>query len=85
MQNSRYQLPNTIAGAPIADTRTSIHRIDPLIGQQIRSQDSAPQVTDARRLLQLALVLALAYVLFLAGWFWKTRARPQSVGRVVRF
>jgi hypothetical protein len=40
---------------------------------------------DARRLLQLGVGLAFAYLVFLVCWFWKTRDRPQGVGRVVRF
>jgi hypothetical protein len=43
------------------------------------------QVTDARRLLQLGLVLGFAYVVFLVCWFSRTRDRPHGVGRVVRF
>lgn len=40
---------------------------------------------DARRLLQLGVGLAFAYLVFLVCWFWKTRDRPHGVGRVVRF
>jgi hypothetical protein len=43
------------------------------------------QVTDARRLLQLGLVLGFAYVVFLVCWFWRTRDGSHGVGRVVRF
>ena len=40
---------------------------------------------DARRLLQLGLLLGFAYVVFLFCWFWRTRDRPRGAGRVVRF
>jgi hypothetical protein len=40
--------------------------------------------TDAKHLLQLAVVLAAAYVLFLAAWFWATRTRRSRVGSAAR-
>lgn len=43
---------------------------------------SAP--TDARRLLQLAVVLGAAYVLFLVAWFWGTRGHRGRVGSAAR-
>jgi hypothetical protein len=52
-----------------------------VISNSARGRD--PQ--DARELLQLGVMLALAYVLFLAFWFWKTRHRPHGARRVVRF
>jgi hypothetical protein len=39
---------------------------------------------DGRRLLQLALAFALAYVVFLTAWFWSTRERRSRVGRAAR-
>jgi hypothetical protein len=43
------------------------------------------RAADKRRLLELAIALGLAYVAFLAGWFWKTRGRPHGTQRLVRF
>jgi hypothetical protein len=41
---------------------------------------------DARLLLRLGLALGLAYIVFLAAWFWRTRNRTEgAVARVVRF
>jgi hypothetical protein len=39
---------------------------------------------EARFLLQLGIAFAAAYVLFLAVWFWSTRARRSRVGSAVR-
>jgi hypothetical protein len=39
---------------------------------------------EARVLLQLAVALAAAYVLFLAAWFWGTRDRRSRVESAVR-
>jgi hypothetical protein len=43
------------------------------------------KAAEKKRLLVLGLALGLAYIAFLAGWFWKTRGRPHGAGRVVRF
>ncbi|HEY6836002.1 MAG TPA: hypothetical protein VI142_05955 [Gaiellaceae bacterium] len=51
----------------------------------ISNNTSGLNPQDARRLLQLGLFLALAYVLFVALWLWRTRGRPHGAGRVVRF
>jgi hypothetical protein len=41
---------------------------------------------DARLLLRLGLGLGLAYIVFLAAWFWRTRHRTEgAAARVVRF
>jgi hypothetical protein len=40
--------------------------------------------TDARRLFQLAVALAAAYVLFLVTWFWATREHRGRVGSAAR-
>jgi len=60
-----------------------------LISTADRSSESpaGPQTKafERKRLLELGLALGLAYIAFLAGWFWKTRGRPHGVGRVVRF
>jgi len=50
-----------------------------------RPVEPQAQAVERRRLLELGLALGLAYVTFLVGWFWKTRGRRHSVGRVVRF
>ena len=51
----------------------------------VPSQETAPiSPTDARRLFQLAVALAAAYVLFLAAWFWGTRERRSRFGSAAR-
>ncbi len=41
---------------------------------------------DARLLVRLGLGLGLAYIVFLAAWFWRTRNRTEdAAARVVRF
>jgi hypothetical protein len=40
--------------------------------------------TDGRRLFQIAVAFALAYVVFLTVWFWGTRERRSRVGRAAR-
>jgi len=41
---------------------------------------------DARLLLRLGLGLGIAYIVFLAAWFWRTRNRTEgAAARVVRF
>jgi hypothetical protein len=40
--------------------------------------------SDGRRLFQLAVAFALAYVVFLTVWFWSTRERRSRVGRAAR-
>jgi hypothetical protein len=73
------------------------NRIQPYIKYWIASQNfrfsvisaadrpKQARAADKRRLLELAFALGLAYVAFLAGWFWKTRGRPHGAERVVRF
>jgi hypothetical protein len=39
---------------------------------------------DGRRLLQLAVAFAIAYVIFLTAWFLGTRERRSRVGRAAR-
>jgi hypothetical protein len=39
---------------------------------------------DGRRLFQIAVAFALAYVVFLTVWFWGTRERRSRVGRAAR-
>jgi hypothetical protein len=46
---------------------------------------AAGQLADARRLVQLGLVLGMAYALFLVLWFWRTWDRRHRLGRAVRF
>jgi hypothetical protein len=54
--------------------------------------DSAAAITpstdtsnpDGRRLFQLGIAFAAAYVLFLAVWFWGTRDRRSRVGGAAR-
>lgn len=72
-------------------------RIQPYIRYWIASQNfrvgvisaadrpNQARAADKRRLLELAIALGLAYVGFLAGWFWKTRGRPHGAQRLVRF
>lgn len=45
-------------------------------------ETSLPQ--DGRRLLQIAVAFAIAYVVFLTVWFWSTRERRTRVGRAAR-
>jgi len=57
----------------------------PAIGSSIASttfETSIPE--DGRRLLQLAVAFAIAYVIFLTAWFWSTRERRSRVGRAAR-
>jgi hypothetical protein len=37
--------------------------------------EAADQLTDTRRLVQIGLLLGMAYVAFLTLWFWRTRLR----------
>jgi hypothetical protein len=39
---------------------------------------------DGRLLFQLGVAFALAYVLFVAAWFWGTRDRRSRVGGAAR-
>lgn len=51
----------------------------------VTSKETAPSArTDARRLFQLAVALAAAYVLFLVAWFWATRQHRGRVGSAAR-
>jgi hypothetical protein len=43
------------------------------------------RIADARRLFQIALAFGIAYVLFLALWFWATRDRQRRVGGAAGF
>jgi hypothetical protein len=57
----------------------------PAIASEIASttfETSIPE--DGRRLLQLAVAFAFAYVIFLTAWFWSTRERRGRVGRAAR-
>jgi hypothetical protein len=45
-------------------------------------ETTVPQ--DGRRLLQIAVAFAIAYVVFLTAWFWGTRERRSRVGRAAR-
>jgi hypothetical protein len=42
--------------------------------------DVGEGLTDTRRLVQIGLVLGMAYVAFLTFWFWGTRARGRRAG-----
>lgn len=44
------------------------------------SPEVADGLTDTRRLVQIGLVLGMAYVAFLTFWFWGTRARGRRPG-----
>lgn len=49
--------------------------------QRVRpSPEAAERLTDTRRLVQIGIVLAMAYVAFLTLWFWGTRARRRIGG-----
>lgn len=80
-----------IAARHIRSTYRNVHSNDGSIAAQIdqnkviSNNTSGLNPQDARRLLQLGLFLALAYVLFVALWLWRTRGRPHGAGRVVRF
>jgi len=43
---------------------------------------AAGQLTDTRRVLQLGLVFALVYLVFLISWFWGTRGRRRGAAGV---
>jgi hypothetical protein len=44
------------------------------------SPEVAEGLTDTRRLVQIGLVLGMAYVAFLTFWFWGTRGRGRRAG-----
>jgi hypothetical protein len=93
--NTRYQLRNVISNSrwavlieiPAATARSAVRTCVDNTGQISRasSKTTAPSApSDARRLFQLAVALAAAYVLFLAAWFWGTRERRGRVGSAAR-
>jgi hypothetical protein len=88
----RYQSPKVISNGertiPITTVQTGVRtRADNANRISETSTAKTAEITpaDARRLFQLALALAFAYVLFLAAWFWGTRERRSRVGSAARF
>jgi hypothetical protein len=55
------------------------------ISEYISPQKRDEGVRNGRLLFRLAIAFAGAYLLFLAAWFWGTRARSSRVGGVARF
>jgi hypothetical protein len=76
LRNSQYQL------------RTSITDHKPAGVKAISSTNTVPiqlDNADRRHLVQLGAALGSAYALFLAFWFWWTRARTHRARRAVRY
>jgi hypothetical protein len=46
------------------------------------SRSTTGQLGDTRRVLELGLVFALVYLVFLTSWFWGTRGRRRRAGEV---
>jgi hypothetical protein len=79
----------TVAGAPgggepsIGPGKAKFLRTDvaALLGRVLpkspirHGPEAADQLTDTRRLVQIGLLLGMAYVAFLTLWFWRTRLR----------
>ena len=88
----QYQLRNSISHHASRDS-LAFRRLD-----ERHSRGSCAQIAsstasttfetslqqDGRRLLQIAVAFAIAYVLFLTVWFWGTRERRTRVGRAAR-
>jgi hypothetical protein len=51
-------------------------------GSTATSRSAAGQLGDTQRVLQLGLVFALVYLVFLISWFWGTRGRRRRAGEV---
>jgi len=76
-----HRVSNTISSHPLPSTPGSCRRIAASIAPT-RFEASIP--SDGRRLFQIAVAFALAYVVFLTVWFWGTRERRSRVGRAAR-
>jgi hypothetical protein len=50
-----------------------------------RRPEAPEQLTDTRRLVQIGLMLGMAYVAFLTFWFWGTRVRGRRARGGTRF
>lgn len=71
---------------PVIDSQSGSDNFSsPVIPARQSLSEPQAHAADKKRLLQLGLALGLAYVVFLAGWFWKTRGGRHGIGRVVRF
>jgi len=51
-------------------------------GSTAPSRSTAGQLGNTRRVLELGLVFALVYLVFLISWFWGTRGRRRRAGEV---
>jgi hypothetical protein len=51
-------------------------------GSTATSRSTTGQLGDTRRVLELGLVFALVYLVFLISWFWGTRGRRRRAGEV---
>jgi len=91
----RYQLRNVISNSHSVVSRgipeTAVRSSDRTCSKNASWIESATTKTtppsgptDARRLFQLALALAAAYVLFLVARFWTTREHRGRVGSAAR-
>ena len=84
ISESRWIVSPGIAVEPV-DHRLEHASITSFASHRDRPARQAPSApTDARRLLQLAVVLGAAYVLFLVAWFWGTREHRGRVGSAAR-
>jgi hypothetical protein len=88
----QYQLRNSIPRSLHTVSQTiSSHRV-PSAPESCRriaasiapTSFEASFPSDGRRLFQIAVAFALAYVVFLTVWFWGTRERRSRVGRAAR-
>jgi hypothetical protein len=78
---SLQTVSQTISSHPLPSAPDSCRRIAASIAPTT-FETSIP--SDGRRLFQIAVAFALAYVVFLTVWFWGTRERRSRVGRAAR-
>jgi hypothetical protein len=73
-------------GIPMKTTGSTVETCvwNPARISSVSSGEASITPADARRLIQLAVALAAAYILFLAAWFWGTRQRRSRVGTAAR-
>jgi hypothetical protein len=91
LRNAIAQSKNRIDPIRTSVSASLLRENSQQISRQIGRRDAqAPDARvissgHARLLLRLGVGLGLAYVVFLAAWFWGTRKRAHSVTRIVRF
>lgn len=88
----QYQLRKSIPRSPHTVSQTISTHLVPSAPESCRriaasiapTSFEASIPSDGRRLFQIAVAFALAYVVFLTVWFWGTRERRSRVGRAAR-